>query len=205
MITGTQPARSTSLNTAWPSRAPRRTMQKVASCRTQARDYKPVLLVHLLWSQQTMKFSQGLEPSNTENAQRWQLTRVRLKSWSGCNALDFHSWVSLQCLRCLDPENVHNPTPGLPLETQQRDFPRTGFFQPWGAKYIYRDFPVLRVLTSACLVLELFGLGISGSWEDPLHRKHQISFHLSTPHSIQQCASHTEDIHLMNAMPLKTH
>ena len=71
--------------------------------------------------------------------------------------------MSMQCLRCLDSENVHNPPPGLPLETQQHDFPWTGFFQPWGAVYIHRGFPGLRVLTSPCLVLELFGLGISGS------------------------------------------
>lgn len=37
MTTGTQPARNTSLNTAWPSRAPRRTTQKVASCRNTSR------------------------------------------------------------------------------------------------------------------------------------------------------------------------
>lgn len=37
MTTGTQPACNTSLSTAWPSRAPRRTTQKVASCEDTSR------------------------------------------------------------------------------------------------------------------------------------------------------------------------
>lgn len=44
---------------------------------------------------------------------------------------------------------------------------------------------------------------MAGFLEDALEGSYQL--HLSTPCGIKQCALYIEDIHFMNAVPLKTH